>query len=129
MNCSTMADIRWQPEPLTRNESVRFGALNSDSTHHIFRNACTKSGFHSFLVADWFCLFIYLWVLTFPLEDCSEFGNFVITLISCILNLSVFLIAFIFVFYAIIFSPLSIHWISEQLIPNHHSWFSKVLDQ
>ena len=22
---------------------------------------------------------IYLWVLTFPLEDCSEFGNFVIT--------------------------------------------------
>jgi hypothetical protein len=29
----------------------------------------------------WFCLFIYLWVLTFPLEDCSEFGNFVITLI------------------------------------------------
>ena len=30
---------------------------------------------------DWFCLFIYLWVLTFPLEDCSEFGNFVITLI------------------------------------------------
>ena len=26
------------------------------------------------------CLFIYLWVLTFPLLDCSEFGNFVITL-------------------------------------------------
>ena len=26
-------------------------------------------------------LFIYLWVLTFPLLDCSEFGNFVITLI------------------------------------------------
>jgi membrane-bound metal-dependent hydrolase YbcI (DUF457 family) len=44
-------------------------------------------GFHSFLVVDWFCLFIYLWVWTFPLEDCSEFGNFVITLISyyCIL--------------------------------------------
>jgi hypothetical protein len=36
-------------------------------------------GFHSFPVVDWFCLFIYLWVLTFPLEDCSEFGNFVIT--------------------------------------------------
>jgi len=30
---------------------------------------------------EWFCLFIYLWVLTFPLLDCSEFGNFVITLI------------------------------------------------
>jgi hypothetical protein len=38
-------------------------------------------GFHSFPVVDWFCLFIYLWVLTFPLEDCSECGNFVITLI------------------------------------------------
>ena len=24
--------------------------------------------------------FVCLWVLTFPLEDCSEFGNFVITL-------------------------------------------------
>jgi hypothetical protein len=38
-------------------------------------------GFHSSSVVDWFCLFIYLWVLAFPLEDCSEFGNFVITLI------------------------------------------------
>jgi hypothetical protein len=38
-------------------------------------------GFHSFLVVNRFCLFIYLWVLTFPLEDCSEFGNFVLTLI------------------------------------------------
>jgi hypothetical protein len=37
-------------------------------------------GFHSFPVLDWFCLFIYLWVLTFPLEDCSEFGNVVIIL-------------------------------------------------
>ena len=35
-------------------------------------------GFHSFPVVDWFCLFIFLWVLTFPLEDRSEFGNFVI---------------------------------------------------
>jgi hypothetical protein len=31
-------------EPLSRNESGRFGALKSDSTHHFFRNACTKSG-------------------------------------------------------------------------------------
>jgi hypothetical protein len=38
-------------------------------------------GFHSFPVVDWFCLFIYLWVLTFPVLDCSEFDNFVITLI------------------------------------------------
>ena len=51
---------------------------------HFFRNACIKSGslrFSQFSVFDWFCLFIYLWVLTLPLEDCSEFGNFVITLI------------------------------------------------
>jgi hypothetical protein len=38
-------------------------------------------GFHSFPVVDWFCLFINLWVLTFPLLDCSGFGNFVITFI------------------------------------------------
>ena len=31
-------------EPLSRNESGRFGALKSDSTHHFFRNACTTSG-------------------------------------------------------------------------------------
>jgi hypothetical protein len=39
-------------------------------------------GFPSFPVVDWFCLLKYLGVLTFPLEDCSEYGNFVITLIS-----------------------------------------------
>ena len=38
-----------------RNESGRFGTLKSDSIHHFFRNACTKSGslrFHSFPVVD-----------------------------------------------------------------------------
>jgi hypothetical protein len=48
------------------------------------RNASIKSGplrFPSFPVVDWFCLFVDLWVLPFPLEDCSVFGNFVITLI------------------------------------------------
>jgi hypothetical protein len=39
-------------------------------------------GFPSFLVVDWFCLFVDLWVLPFPLEDCSVFDNFVITLIQ-----------------------------------------------
>ena len=39
-------------------------------------------GFHSFPCIDWFCLFIYLWVLTFPLLDCSEFGNLLLPLIS-----------------------------------------------
>ena len=29
---------------LSRNERGKFGALKSDSTHHFFRNACTKSG-------------------------------------------------------------------------------------
>jgi hypothetical protein len=31
-------------------------------------------GFPSFLAVDWFCLFIYLWVLTFPTNplNCSE---------------------------------------------------------
>ena len=41
-------------------------------------------GFYSFPVVEWFGLFIYLWVLTFPLEDCLEFGHFVITLIQAI---------------------------------------------
>ena len=44
-------------------------------------------GFHSFPVVDWFCLFIYLRVLTFPLLDCSEFGNFVITLIKQLIEM------------------------------------------
>ena len=42
-------------ETLSRNERGRLGALKSDSTHHFFRNACTKLGslrFHSFPVAD-----------------------------------------------------------------------------
>ena len=58
--------------------------IKSDSSHHFFRNACTKSGslrFSQFPFVDWVCLFICLWVLTFPLKDCSECGNFVITLI------------------------------------------------
>ena len=29
---------------VNRNESGKFGALKFDSTHHFFRNACTKSG-------------------------------------------------------------------------------------
>jgi hypothetical protein len=63
-------------EPLSRNESGRFGALKSDSTHHFLEMPVPSQGhygFHSFSLVDWFCLFIYLWVLTFPLEDCSEF--------------------------------------------------------
>jgi hypothetical protein len=46
---------------------------------HQFHIPVPSQGHYGFPVIDWFCLFI--WVLTFPLEDCSEFGNFVITLI------------------------------------------------
>ena len=70
--------------------SIVINAVISNSTHHFYGNACTKSGslrFPSFPVVDWFCLFIYLWVLTFPLENCSEFGNFVITLIYSLRNM------------------------------------------
>jgi hypothetical protein len=40
-----------------------FGALKSDSTHHFFRNACTKSGSLRFsvfrLLTDFVCLYTY----------------------------------------------------------------------
>jgi hypothetical protein len=41
-------------------------------------------GFPSFPVVDWFCLFVDLWVLPFPLEDCPVFGNLVFSLIYVI---------------------------------------------
>ena len=48
---------------MSRNESGRFGALKSDSTHHFFRNACTKSGSLRFsvfrLLTDFVCLYTY----------------------------------------------------------------------
>jgi hypothetical protein len=47
----------WQPEPLSRNESSLEMPVPSQGHY----------GVHSFPVVDWFCLFIYLWVLTFPL--------------------------------------------------------------
>jgi hypothetical protein len=48
------------PEPLNRIESERFGALKSDSTHHFFRNACTKSVLTVFrLLTDFVCLYNY----------------------------------------------------------------------
>jgi hypothetical protein len=49
-----------------------------------FRNACTKSGSLRFsqFSGCWLILSVYiLMILTFPLQDCSEFGNFVIALI------------------------------------------------
>jgi len=55
-------------------ESGRFGAVKSDPTHHFFGNACTKSRSlrcSQFSGCWLICLVVYLWVLTFPLEDCS----------------------------------------------------------
>ena len=59
-----------------RNIGVDIGWLKNS-----LKNQSIVLRFASFPVVDWFCLFIDLWVLTFPLEDCSVFGNFVITLI------------------------------------------------
>ena len=52
----------WQPEPLNRNESGRFGPLKSDSTHFFFRNACTKSGSVRFsqFSGGWLILSVYI---------------------------------------------------------------------
>ena len=46
----------------------RGGALQSDSTHHFFRNACTKSGSLRFsvfrLLTDFVCLYTYEFLLS-----------------------------------------------------------------
>jgi hypothetical protein len=49
------------------NETGRFDALKSDSTHHFFRNACTKSGslrfspFSGCFSLGYVTVFIYFW--------------------------------------------------------------------
>jgi hypothetical protein len=51
----SLLEIRVITKLSSRNESGRFEALKSDSTHHFFRNACTKSGslrFSQFSVVD-----------------------------------------------------------------------------
>ena len=55
---------------MSRNESGRFGALKSDSTHHFFRNAYTRSlrslQFSVFrLLTDFVCLYTYEFWLSF----------------------------------------------------------------
>ena len=73
---------------LERNESGRFGALKSDSTHHFFRNACTKSGSLQFsqffgLLTDFVCLYTY----EFWLSLCKIVRSWVILLLP-LLDLS-----------------------------------------
>jgi hypothetical protein len=54
--------IYHHPGYLSRNESGRFGALKSDSTHHFLRNACTKSGSLRFsqFSGCWLILSVYI---------------------------------------------------------------------
>ena len=49
---------------LSRNERGRFGALKSDSTHHFFRNACTKSGSLRFSQFSGCRLILSVYILT-----------------------------------------------------------------
>jgi hypothetical protein len=48
---------------LSHNEKGRFGTLKSDSTHHIFRNACIKSG--SLRFSQFSCCWLILSVYQF----------------------------------------------------------------
>ena len=67
--------VKWQPEPLNRNESGRFGTLKSDSTHHFFRNACTKSGSLRFsqFSGCWLILSVYI-IMSFDFPFVGLFG-------------------------------------------------------
>ena len=58
-------------EPL----SGRFGALKSDSTHHFFRNACTKSGSLRFsqFSGCWLNLSVYI-IMSFDFPFVRLFG-------------------------------------------------------
>ena len=53
---------KWQPKTLSHIESRRFGTLKYDSTHHFFRNACTKSGSLRFsqFSGCWLILSVYI---------------------------------------------------------------------
>ena len=57
------------------NESGRFGALKSDSTHHFFRNACTKSGslWFSQFSSCWLILSVYI-LMSFDIPFVRLFG-------------------------------------------------------
>jgi hypothetical protein len=57
------------------NESGRFGALTSDSTHHFFRNACTKSGSLRFsqFSGCWLILSVYI-IMSFDFPFVRLFG-------------------------------------------------------
>ena len=58
-----------------RHESGRFGALKFDSTHHFFRNACTKSGSLRFsqFSGCWLILSVYI-IMSFDFPFVRLFG-------------------------------------------------------
>ena len=62
-------------ETLSRNDRGRFGALKSDSTHHCFRNACTKSGSLRFsqFTCCWLILSVYI-LMSFDFPFVRLFG-------------------------------------------------------
>ena len=60
---------------LNRHESGRFGAVKSDSTHHFFGNACTKSGSLRFFQFSgcWLILSVYI-LMSFDIPFGRLFG-------------------------------------------------------
>jgi hypothetical protein len=60
---------------ILRNESGRIGALKSDSTHHFFRNACSKSGSLRFsqFSGCWLILSVYI-LMSFDFPFVRLFG-------------------------------------------------------
>jgi hypothetical protein len=57
-----------------RNINFWFGALKSDSTHHFFRNACTKSGSLRFSqFSSWLILSVYI-LMSFEFPFVRLFG-------------------------------------------------------
>ena len=66
---------------LNRNAREKFVALKSDSTHHFFRNACTKSGSLRFSVFQLLTDFVCLYTYEFRLSLCTIVRSSVILLL------------------------------------------------
>ena len=100
---------------MSRNERGRFGALKSDSTQQFFRNACTKSGSLRFSQFPGCWLFLSVYILMsfdFPFVDCSEFGNFVITLIVNTMTVHMYVMYCYIIYMCLLFTLIKviIHW-------------------
>jgi hypothetical protein len=67
--------LKFESFAVYRNESGRFGALKSDSNHHFFRNACTKSGSLRFsqFSGCWLILSVYI-IMSFYFPFVRLFG-------------------------------------------------------